>query len=108
MRIAFALLVSVALGGCMKQCNADPDKCEKACRNYAQLVFWEQADAEINAAPVEKRDELRKQKLAEFTKNMENGLPTCTSKCVSANNDTDMKCMLEAKSSKQVKACVED
>lgn len=108
MRFAFAILLSLATGGCMKQCNADPDKCEQACRNYAQLVFWETADVEINAAPADQRDALRKSKLAEFTKNMELGLPTCTSKCVSANNDTDMNCMLEAKSAKQVKACVED
>jgi hypothetical protein len=108
MRIALALFCCLALGGCMKACNGDPDKCEQACRNYAQLVFWEKADVEINAAPAEKRDEMRKQKLAEFTKNMENGLPTCTSKCLSANNETDMTCMINAKTAKQVKACVED
>ena len=104
MRIAFVLLVALVFGGC----KGDPQKCEDACRNYAQLVFWDQADAEIAAAPPEKRDALRKEKLAEFTKNLELGLNTCTSKCLSANNDTDMKCMLKAKTSKEVKACVTD
>lgn len=104
MRMALALLVGLALGGC----KGDPQKCEDACRNYAQLVFWEEADAEVAAAPPEKRDELRKQKLAEFTKNLELGLNTCTSKCLSANNDTDMNCMLKAKTAKAVKACVTD
>ena len=104
MRIAFVLLAGLVLGGC----KGDPQKCEEACRNYAQLVFWEEADAQIAAAPPEKRDEMRKQKLAEFTHNMELGLNTCTSKCLSANYDKDMKCMLAAKTAKQAKACVND
>lgn len=102
MRIAFVLL----LGLVATACKGDPQKCEDACRNYAQLVFWEEADAEIAAAPVEQRDALRKTKLAKFTKDMELGLNTCTSKCLSANNDTDMNCMLKAKTAKEVKACV--
>jgi hypothetical protein len=104
MRIAFVLVVGLVLGAC----KSDPQKCEEACRNYAQLVFWEKADAEVAAAPREQRDELRKKKLAEFTKNLELGLDTCTSKCLSANNDTDMNCMIKAKTAKEVKACVAD
>ena len=41
-------------------CKGDPVKCEEACRNYAKLVFWEEADVEIAKAPPEQRDELRK------------------------------------------------
>lgn len=89
-------------------CKGDPEKCEKACRNYAELVYWEQADAEIAAAPLEQRDELRKAKLAEFTKNLENGINTCSSKCLSANEKKDIDCMINAKTAKQAKACVED
>lgn len=102
--LGMVLLLSVLGIGCDK----DPEKCEKACRNYAELVFWEQADAEIAAAPVEKRDELRKEKLAKFTKDLENGINTCTSKCLSANDEKDINCMVAAKTSKQVKACLSD
>jgi hypothetical protein len=105
MRQLALLLVVLGLG---LGCKGDPDKCDKACRNYAELIFWSKADAEINAAPAEKRDELRKQKLAEFSKNLELGLNTCTSKCLSANNDKDTKCLIEAKTADQAKACVED
>src|SRR4051812_28611701 len=101
--LALCLVSAFALG-----CKADPEKCEKARRNYAELVYWDKTDAEIAQAPPEKRDELRKQKLAEFTKNMELGLNTCTSKCLSANNDKDMKCMIDAKTAAQAKACVTD
>jgi hypothetical protein len=104
MRTAFVLLAGLVLGGC----KSDPQKCEEACRNYAQLVFWDKADAEIAATPPEQRDALRKKKLGEFTKNLELGLDTCTSKCLSASNDKDMNCMLKAKTAKAVKACVAD
>jgi hypothetical protein len=106
MRSLLGLVLFVSVLGI--GCKGDPEKCEKACRNYAELVFWEKADAEISQAPVEKRDELRKQKLAEFTKNLENGINTCTSKCLSANKEDDIKCMIDAKTAKQAKACVED
>ena len=97
------LLVSTLAFGC----KGDPEKCDKACRNYAELIFWDKANAEIDAAPLEKRDELRKQKLAEFTKNLELGINTCTSKCLSANNDDQTKCLLAAKTAKEARTCAE-
>ena len=99
--LALALFATLALAGC----KGDPEKCDQACRNYAELVFWDKANAEIDAAPPEKRDELRKQKLAEFTKNLELGINTCSSKCLSANNDEQTKCLLQAKTAKQAKDC---
>lgn len=103
---ALCVLIGLTLG-CLG-CKGDPAKCEKACRNYAELVFWAKADAEIEAAPVDKRDELRKQKLAEFSRDLERGIDVCTSKCLSANNEDDTKCMINAKTAKQAKACVSD
>lgn len=98
--LGLLLVSTLALG-----CKGDPVKCDQACRNYAELVFWDKANAEIDAAPAEKRDELRKEKLAEFTKNLELGINTCSSKCLSANNDDQTKCLLEAKTAKQAKDC---
>jgi hypothetical protein len=102
MRLLF-LAALFALG-----CKGDPVKCESACRNYAQLVFWETADAEIAKAPPEQRDELRKQKHAELARGLERGIDLCSSKCMSANNDDDTECLIAAKSAKQAKACVTD
>ena len=99
-------VLALVLGvGCKK---GDPQKCDKACRNYAELVFWKGADAEIAAAPVEKREELRKQKLAEFNKNLERGIDLCTTKCVDANYSKDVDCWLAAKTAEQAKACGDD
>lgn len=101
MRTLLAVLVLFVLG-----CKGDPEKCENACRNYAQLVYWEQAEAEIAAAPVEQRDELRKKKMGEFSHNMSKGVDLCISKCMSANNDDDANCLEKAKTAKQAKDCV--
>ena len=86
-------------------CQGDPQKCEQAVRNYATLVYWEQADAEILKVPPDKRDALRKDKLAEFSAKMEKGLDTLVSQCTSANNKDQINCMIEAKTAQQAKDC---
>jgi hypothetical protein len=100
-------LFFVFMAGC-QACKGDPEKCDRACRNYAELVFWDQANVEIDQLPVGERDAARKQKLAEFARNLERGIDLCSSKCVSANNTDDMNCMIEAKTAKAAKACVTD
>ena len=89
-------------------CKGDPEKCERAVRNYSQLVYWQQADAAIAAAPPEQREPLRKNKLAAFEAEMQRSLDTIVSKCTSANNDTQTNCMIEAKTAEQAKACTKD
>lgn len=102
-----AALFLVFMTGC-QACKGDPEKCDRACRNYAELTFWDQANVEIDKLPVAERDAARKQKMAEFANNLERGIDLCTSKCVSANNTKDTKCMIEAKTAAAVKACVND
>jgi hypothetical protein len=103
MRSVLALVVFAALG-----CKGDPVKCEKACRNYAELTYWKKADAEINAAPVAERDALRKKKVAEFSAKLERGIDMCTSKCMSANSDDQTKCLIEAKTADEAHACADE
>ena len=104
MRSRFVVVVLLLIAAC----KGDPEKCDRACRNYAQLVFWDQANAEISAAPPERRDALRKEKTAKFEADLEHGIDYCTSRCVSANYDKDVDCWLAAKTAKQVKACSAD
>jgi hypothetical protein len=89
----------------LSACKGDPEKCERAVRNYSQLVYWQEADAEIAATPPDKREPLRKKKLAMFEAEMQRSLDTIVSKCTSANNDTMTDCMINAKSAEQAKAC---
>ena len=99
-----AALCLVFITGCT--CKGDPDKCDRACRNYAELVFWDGANAEIEKLPVAERDAARKQKMAEFANNLARGVDLCTSKCVSANNKEDTDCLIGAKTATAAKACV--
>jgi hypothetical protein len=89
-------------------CKGDPEKCDRACRNYAQLVYWDQANAEIAAAPAERREALRREKAAKFSADLEHGIDFCVSRCVSANFDKDVQCWLDAKTAAQAKACTAD
>jgi hypothetical protein len=102
MRTLAAVVILVACS------HGDPVKCEQACRNYASLLFWKQAEGEIAAAPAVQRDELRKQKAVKFTADLEAGAGMCTSRCVSANNDQQNSCLIEAKTADQAQACVKD
>lgn len=93
--------------GC-ESCKGDPEKCDRAARNYAQLVFWDKANKEIEALPVDQRDAARKDKMAEFTKNMEQNVDIVVSKCVSANNKDQINCMIEAKNAAAAKKCQDE
>ena len=106
MRWPFALCL-VFMAGC-HSCKGDPERCDRAARNYAQLVYWEGANAENEKLPVAERDAVRKQKLAEFAKGIEDGIDLVVSKCVSANNTEQTDCMINAKTAKAAKACVSD
>jgi hypothetical protein len=99
--VAFVLLATACSHG-------DRVKCEQACRNYATLVFWKGAEGEIAAAPPAERDALRKQKAAKFAADLEAGADMCTSRCVSANNNDQTTCLIEAKTADQANACVKD
>jgi hypothetical protein len=88
-------------------CKGDRQKCEKACRNYGTLMYWDVVDKELATTPEDKRDALRKKKLAEFSSQLENGVDMCVDQCASANNDKQIDCMIEAKTSAEVKKCVE-
>ena len=100
--LALTLLALTLLGAC----KGDAQKCDTGCRNFATLRYWKAADAEVAAAPPAQRDALRKQKLGEFDQKLERGIDMCVSQCQSANNDTDIECMIAAKTEAQVTACL--
>jgi hypothetical protein len=99
MRLALALVLMVCA------CRGDPVKCDQGCRNYATLVYWKSADAEIAAAPADKRDALRKRFLGKFDSMLENGVDVCIGQCQSAGNTAQIDCMMDAKTADQALAC---
>lgn len=103
MRMLAVVLLVTAFG-----CKGDPVKCDKACRNYHSLLYWKGADAEIAAAPADQRDALRKKKTEELAAEMEKHIDQCVTRCVSANNDSQNECLIQAKTADQAQACTKD
>lgn len=103
-----SLVISVALAFVAACGKGDKQMCDQACRNYAQLMYWSTADAELAKLPAEQREAAKKQKLAEMASKIENGIDFCVSKCQSANNDDQSKCLIDAKTAAAAKACTAD
>jgi hypothetical protein len=101
MRLLVLLLVLCA------GCKADREKCEQACRNFATLQFWAQAEPLIAKAPANQRAKLRKEKLACFTYEMENKIDVVVTQCQSANNEEQIDCMIAAKTAAEGLACAD-
>jgi hypothetical protein len=87
-------------------CKGDAVKCDQGCRNFATLIYWKTADAEIAATPVGERDALRKRKLGELDTKLERGIDMCVSQCQSANKTDDIDCLIAAKTADQATACL--
>jgi hypothetical protein len=107
MRIAavLALLASLALPACDK---ANAQQCDQGCRNYYTLHYWEWAEAEIAAAPEAERAELRKKKAAELEPRMMQELDNCVMKCRSGADSRRAKCWIDARTTRDARACAND
>lgn len=108
MRRLVGISLLLALGVSLGACKGDRQLCEDACRNSAALLYWRDADAEIAKAPADTRAALRKTKLGMFDSKLEGGIELCINQCSSANNEDQMKCMIEAKTATQVDVCIKD
>jgi outer membrane murein-binding lipoprotein Lpp len=102
--VIFAAILS-AFG--LTGCKGDQKKCEEAARNYAQLVYWKKANAELDALPESERSLARQKKLSSFTNELENSIGFITEQCVSANNEEQVDCMIKAKTAEEVTKCAD-
>jgi hypothetical protein len=105
MRFVAALLLALSLAGCDKATVAE---CDKGCRNYFELHYWQAADMEIARAPAEQRDDLRKQKIAELESRMMQNLDLCVQKCKSGADSERAKCWAAARTTAEAKKCESD
>jgi len=84
----------------------DQALCDHACRNYATVMYWSTADAEIARLPPESRDEARKQKAADLGSKLEAGVPACVTQCLESHNLAQVACMDRATSAPALRACI--
>jgi hypothetical protein len=92
----------LALSGC----RGDPQRCQQACRNFGDLVYWKPAEAEIAKAPPDQRDALRKQRLGELSSRLEVHINLCVSQCVSVRDPATPDCLIAARTADQALACI--
>jgi hypothetical protein len=83
----------------------DQALCDHACRNYATVMYWSTADAEIARLPPEARDEARKQKAAALGPKLEAGVPACATQCLESHNLAQVACMDRATSAPALRVC---
>jgi hypothetical protein len=102
MRALAVLLLALLAAGC----GASDADCDKACRNYFQLHYWEEANAEIAGVPVAEREALRQRKLVELEERTNKGIVLCVKQCRTAATKEQVACMLDAKSKADVVACL--
>ena len=105
MRSSFAAILLVgalAAAGCSKPKAED---CEEAIRNWFTLIYWEDAEKAIAAAPPEQRDALRAEKLADRDKKLEEGMDLSVRQCRAAGDFEGVKCMKAARTAAQARAC---
>lgn len=86
----------------------DAAACERACRNYATLRFWQRADGELAALPEAARADARSRKTAELADKLAPGVADCASQCLAANNATQTACMGAATTVDALTACTPD
>jgi hypothetical protein len=82
-------------------CRGDAEQCRRACRNFAHLVEGRAAEAEIAAAPSEKRDALRNTE----KEALDHRVDVCVDECVRANDRDAIDCLIGAKTAAQAHAC---
>src|SRR5688500_15810310 len=99
---ALAVLLLLVLAAC----GANDGDCDKACRNYFQLHYWDEANAEIAGAPLAEREALRQQKLVDLEARTNEGIVLCVKQCRTAATKDQVKCLLDAKSSADAKTCI--
>lgn len=77
----------------------------RTCRNIATLKFWHRANAELARLPPADQAAARTQKAAVLARELDAGITSCASSCVSANNTVQTACMANATSVEQLATC---
>jgi hypothetical protein len=97
-------IAGVLAGACSRP---SPSDCEAAVRNWFTLVYWDEAEKEIAAAPPAERDALRKAKADDKDQKLASGLDLAIRQCRSARDHDGVKCMKAATTGAQARACRE-
>lgn len=105
------LVVFLLCGSVIGCSRPSKKKCEEACWHQAKLVYWELAEAEIAKAPEPEQAKTRADLQAKWdalVADTENPQPkVCTEMCTKQGRQTEVDCIIKAKTAKAAKACTE-
>jgi hypothetical protein len=104
-RMRFAGLLVLGLVGILGCSHPSKQTCDKGCRNYFSIRYWQEAEKEIAAAPEADRERLRAEKTADLEDRLLQGLELCVSQCEKAAKPAEGKCMAEAKTVADLEKC---
>jgi len=102
---ASIVLLLLAVAGCDK---ASVQQCDKGCRNYFTLHYWDDANKEIAAAPEADRARLRAEKEAALEPRLLQNIDLCVQKCRSGATEGRVQCWIDAKTSAEAEACASE
>lgn len=83
----------------------DRPSCDRACRNYATLKFWDRAEPALSALPEADRAAAHAAKATELADQLAAGIETCIGTCLASNNPRQAACWGDATSVAQLAAC---
>jgi hypothetical protein len=100
--VVMVLALALGLAACKRP---SPEDCEAAASKWFTLIYWDQAEKEIAAAPAAQRDELRKAKVADHDAKLKNGINLAIMQCRGARDFDAVKCMKMASTADQARKC---
>jgi hypothetical protein len=92
----------LAAVGCNKPKAED---CEEAIRSWFTLIYWEDAEKAIAAAPLAEREAVRAEKLADRDACLKVGLDLSVRQCRAAGDFKFIECMKSARTATAARAC---
>jgi len=104
MRILLVVLAALTLASC----KATLEDCDKGCRNYYKLHYWETAEQEMAKLPESERAAFRAKKESELEPRMMKELDLCVNKCRSGADKHRVQCWIDAKTSAAARKCQND
>ncbi len=96
------IVAAFAVAACSRPSAED---CEAALRNWFTLIYWDDAEKEIAAAPAAQREALRQTKLADKDKKLADGMELGVLQCRGSRDHDGVKCMKAATTATQARTC---
>ena len=105
------VLLSLATAALFACNRPSPEQCDKLCRRYNELHYWERFEKDAAGLAPSARDKLRAERQAEWdaiaAREFDPGRENCVKQCRRAAKRDDVTCVEEAQTAAAAKECLE-